>query len=68
MIDGVKHLKALNDKHKTAFKMSDILKLEAKDLAPYMTEGDKKRQAKNGNQWKFWMVEGLIAKYLVNNK
>ena len=67
-IDGKVHLDALNKKHGKAWKMADVAKLLAKDLTPYMTEGDKKRQDKNGNQWKFWMLEGLVAKYLINNK
>jgi hypothetical protein len=54
-IDGKVHLEALNKQHGKSWKMSDVAKLEAKDLTPYMTEGDKKRQDNNGNQWKFWM-------------
>ena len=67
-VDGKVHLDALNKKHGKAWRMSDVAKLEAKQLTPYMTDGDKKRQDNNGNQWKFWMLEGLVAKYLVNNK
>ncbi len=67
-IDGGVHLDALNSKYGKKWKMSDVAKLQAKDLTPYMTETDKKRQNENGNQWKFWMMEGLVAKYLINNK
>jgi len=40
-----------------------IEQVTPKNICPFLTESEKKRQAKNGNKFSLWLVENLAKRY-----
>ena len=60
---GAKYLSEFNSKNGLSVSMAKVMELTSQNLCDIMSEKEKERQSKNGNVWKFWQIETLVARY-----